>query len=248
MTNTLSLSDFAAACRDEDDVRGLWQLTVAFYRARGIDKISYHSDTGRGPDHKDKGVAAVGFPKGWVCHYIEADLVKIDPIPELALTMTRPFRWSETAGLMRLSEAQEGYMRQLAQANLGDGLAMQVFGPNLRNAYVGLGFADRDRQFEPAEMFELQCAAQIAHIRYCELTEEEERSPADLSPREREILEWIARGKSNSVIADILGLSRHTVDTITRRIYDKLNVNDRTTAAIKGLGSGLLRYDLRRAV
>ncbi len=218
-------------------------MTVAFCHARGIDKISYHSDTGRGPDHKGRGVAAIGFPKGWVCHYIEADLVKIDPIPELTLTQTRPFRWSETGDLMRLTEAQEGYMKQLSEANLGDGLAMQVFGPNLRNAYVGLGFADSDRQFDPAEVFELQCAAQIAHIRYCELTADEDGASADLSPREREILGWIARGKSNSVIADILGVSRHTVDTITRRIYDKLKVNDRTTAAIKGLGSGLLRYD-----
>ena len=53
----------------------------------------------------------------------------------------------------------------------------------------------------------------------------------------------MARGKSTSVIADILGLSRYTVDTITRRMFTKLKVNDRTNAVIRGLGSGLLRYE-----
>lgn len=112
----------------------------------------------------------------------------------------------------------------------------------MRNAYVGMGFGRAEVELTPEEIFELQCAAQIAHIRYCELTEHKQSHSEELSPREIEILRWIARGKSTSVIADILGISRHTVDTITRRIFEKLNVNDRTTAAIRGLGSGLIRH------
>ena len=83
--------------------------------------------------------------------------------------------------------------------------------------------------------------AQIAHLRYCALAESQSARDFGLSPREVEVLEWIATGKSNSVIAEILGISPHTVDTIVRRIFSKLDVNDRTTAAIRGLGAGLLR-------
>lgn len=61
-----------------------------------------------------------------------------------------------------------------------------------------------------------------------------------LSPREREVLRWIANGKSNAVIAEILGISPHTVDTHNRRIFRKLGTCDRTTAAIKALDEGLL--------
>ena len=61
-----------------------------------------------------------------------------------------------------------------------------------------------------------------------------------MSPREIEILRWIARGKSTPVIAEILGISRHTVDTLMRRIFEKLSVHDRTAAAVKGLQMGLL--------
>ncbi|MEL6127648.1 MAG: helix-turn-helix transcriptional regulator, partial [Pseudomonadota bacterium] len=61
-----------------------------------------------------------------------------------------------------------------------------------------------------------------------------------LSAREREVLEWVAKGKSNSAIAKIIGVSIHSVDAYMRRIYAKLGVNERVTAAIRGLGSGLI--------
>ncbi len=66
-------------------------------------------------------------------------------------------------------------------------------------------------------------------------------APDGLSPREAEILQWISRGKSNSVIADILGISRHTVDTHVRRIFRKLDTSDRTTASLRAMQLGLLR-------
>ncbi|MGZ2257044.1 hypothetical protein ACVC7O_07025 [Roseobacter sp. A03A-229] len=39
-----------------------------------------------------------------------------------------------------------------------------------------------------------------------------------------------------------LDISPHTVDTLTRRVSDKLNVSDHASAAIRGLGSGVLKY------
>jgi DNA-binding NarL/FixJ family response regulator len=42
------------------------------------------------------------------------------------------------------------------------------------------------------------------------------------------------------VIAEILAISPGTVDTYMRRIYDKLEVSDRTSAAVKGVGMGLI--------
>ncbi|MEM9988016.1 MAG: helix-turn-helix transcriptional regulator [Pseudomonadota bacterium] len=62
----------------------------------------------------------------------------------------------------------------------------------------------------------------------------------DLSPREREVFQWVARGRRSSIIEEIIGISPNTVDTHLRRIYTKLNVKDRTTAAIQGIGAGLI--------
>ena len=52
-----------------------------------------------------------------------------------------------------------------------------------------------------------------------------------VTEREAEVLLWIARGKSNRDIADILGLSPRTVNKHLEQIYAKLGVENRTSAA-----------------
>lgn len=56
-----------------------------------------------------------------------------------------------------------------------------------------------------------------------------------LSTREAEVLEWIARGKSNRDIATILGLSPRTVTKHVEQIFQKLGVENRTAAAVTAL-------------
>ena len=54
-----------------------------------------------------------------------------------------------------------------------------------------------------------------------------------LSPREREVLDWVAAGKTNRDIAAILGASPRTVEKHLERIYEKLGVETRTAAAMR---------------
>ena len=55
----------------------------------------------------------------------------------------------------------------------------------------------------------------------------------DLSPREREVLELLARGYLYKEIADSLQISMPTVNTYIRRIYEKLHVRSRSQAVAK---------------
>jgi DNA-binding NarL/FixJ family response regulator len=58
---------------------------------------------------------------------------------------------------------------------------------------------------------------------------------ADLSPRERSVLDGLAEGLAYKQIADQLGVSIHTVRNYIRRIYEKLHVCSRTEAVAKFL-------------
>lgn len=58
---------------------------------------------------------------------------------------------------------------------------------------------------------------------------------ADLSPRERSVLDGLAGGLAYKQIADQLGVSIHTVRNYIRRIYEKLHVCTRTEAVAKFL-------------
>jgi len=58
-----------------------------------------------------------------------------------------------------------------------------------------------------------------------------------LAPREREVLELLAKGCLQKEIADQLGISFSTVRTLTGRIYEKLHVHSRGQAVAKYIGA-----------
>lgn len=67
------------------------------------------------------------------------------------------------------------------------------------------------------------------------------RLPEDLTERELEVLKLIGAGKNNLEIAETLGISEATVKTHVTRIFQKLNVRDRTEAVVFAFNSGLVR-------
>lgn len=54
--------------------------------------------------------------------------------------------------------------------------------------------------------------------------------PNPLTQREMDVLEWVARGKTNRDVAEILGMSHRTVNKHLEHIYEKLGVETRTAA------------------
>lgn len=62
-----------------------------------------------------------------------------------------------------------------------------------------------------------------------------------LSPREMEILQFVTQGKSNKEIAQALGISHQTVKNHMTSILKKLDVRDRTQAAVYALRRGWVR-------
>ena len=65
----------------------------------------------------------------------------------------------------------------------------------------------------------------------------------NLSKREHEILNYLAKGKTKKGIANATNISEHTVDTHIRRIYKKLKVRNRSAAIIKAVSEGLITLE-----
>lgn len=75
-----------------------------------------------------------------------------------------------------------------------------------------------------------------------ELTDKQKEDSFELlTPREREILQLAAEGKSNKDIANLLNLSLYTVDTHRSRILHKLNLHSVPELILYAVRKGIIR-------
>jgi LuxR family transcriptional regulator, quorum-sensing system regulator CciR len=242
----MNLSDFEREVAEIGADAGgrLWTLLAGFLRERSIQEIAYHHLPPVGaPDAGMATLENMGFPEGVVRLYLEARARGDAPIARHAAQDPRPVFWKEFIDPEALSPAEWSYVQAVKAAGIQYGMGLQTLGPNGRNGFFILAFAEAVRRLAPPCVHEVQLACTAAHLRHCELLLGSFGKRPALSGREREVLHWVAQGKSNAAIAEILGLSAHTVDAHLRRIYLKLGVYDRITATLRALGFGLIRAD-----
>jgi len=221
-------------------VSALWALMLRHFRGRGFEAIAYVVlDRG----HRGEAVAMFdhGFSPELIGAFAAFGYGMHDPTLRIVMATGRPGVPSELARRHPLSREEKHYRHMMQTMGVGETLCMPLYGPHGLDAYVVLGGASSVEFVKTAPRTQMHMAAQAAHLRAFALQPRHPRAGHGLSEREVEILRWVAQGKSNSVIADILSLSAATVDTYLRRVFDKLDVTDRTSAAVKGVSLGLIR-------
>jgi LuxR family transcriptional regulator/LuxR family quorum-sensing system transcriptional regulator CciR len=124
---------------------------------------------------------------------------------------------------------------KLTQATLdltGDALCLPLYGPNNRTGYMFLAFGVERSGCDEFLGFRVETLANRFHVRYCLMLNAMHKH-VNLTSREAQVLELITHGKTNAVIADILGISTSTVGGYVKSIFLKLDVSDRVSAAMR---------------
>lgn len=217
-------------------------LCLRYARKIGANAVTYHHLPHFGAaDAIGLNVICVGFPKELVERFETKNEIRTDPSIQQILTGTKAQWWNKTAKPKRLSSKEKEFL-DFAASKVNGGLHLPVFGPNGRNGYVSIGFGNQSPNFDESDLSFLQSCCQFAHQQYCHLLLVDLPQSAKLSPREKEILSWVAKGKSNGVIADILGITESTVITYLERAFKKLGVDSRVTATLRASSLGELSY------
>jgi len=183
-----------------------------------------------------------GFGEALLAQYLAARVNGIAVLAEAVHRIGRPVYLSELEGLVALTPREREHLAGYRAAGIVNGMSLEAFGPNGRNGIFAFDLGPIER-LSPLVLGRLRWSCQVMHLRYCTLLVPMLGSLPSLSVREAEVLRWVARGKSNAAIGDILGISAHTVDAHLRRIYLKLGVFDRISAALRALGFGLIKLE-----
>jgi LuxR family quorum-sensing system transcriptional regulator CciR len=132
-------------------------------------------------------------------------------------------------------------MLQARESGLRDGVGVPLHGP--RGDVCLVTFAAGDGHPDPrAELPKLDVLAAQFHAAYSAVgrSENDRRTVAVLSMRERDCLQWIACGKSSWAIGKILNISENTVNYHVKNTLHKLDSNTRTLAVVKAIRYGLI--------
>ncbi len=87
---------------------------------------------------------------------------------------------------------------------------------------------------------EVALAPSVSRMLVARTREPARPAPAELSPRELEVLELVAEGLSNREIGARIHLGEATVKTHLMKAFGKLGVNDRTRAVTRAMELGIL--------
>lgn len=174
-----------------------------------------------------------GWSPEWFARYESERHFLHDPCAARSRLAAEPFLWHELP-VDSLTARGRLVMNEASEFGMNDGLCVPIHVPLSGPAVVT---AASDRIEIPPGTFPLVeaiCVHTFRKLSALEVRADEERAPP-LTPRERELLQWSAQGKSTDDISCILGVTTNTVESHHRNIREKLDAINVAHAIVKAL-------------
>lgn len=242
---TNAFGDFVSKLSDKHDLSFSQNHFTEYAKSLGFSKFAYYI-TPKRPDPDKKKAYLTTYPSEWVDLYLVNRFEKVDPVLLTSPTMYTPFQWSKTLPPTEFTKSQKKFFSAASDMGLADGITIPIraFG----GEFTTISFVpDRENLSDLDGMFrEYQNHLHLIALQFHLLVRKMvvERATLDEIPpitaREREILLWVAKGKTSWEISLILGLAESTVIFHIEKVKRKLGVVSRMHAVILLMMHGLL--------
>jgi len=216
----------------------------------GVSHFTYHIVHASGSPERLPYVIST-YPKPWAEHYFSEGYLDDDPVVTGVLNRRLPFRWSLVTQPEDLNPRQRRMMAEAWDVGLRNGVTIPLSGHGVGVAAASIiapgDGGDPEAFFDQHQHLLHLMAIYFHHRAGSALLQSSMIAPSSrrrsvLTEREREVLEWIARGKSAWEIASILGISEKSVEFHVEGAKRKLQVFNRTHAVAKALMMGLISF------
>ncbi len=183
----------------------------------------------------------VAWPKLLSSSFLDSELVHHDPVVIRSHNEKKPFVWD----LSIYDPADPYHSRILGirhECDVTGGICVPVRGAMGDTAILFI--SGRDFPTGPQTLMALRVltASLTTCLHGLRIADAVQAKPSShyykgnrLTAREREVMSWIALGKSSRDVAAIMGISEHTVNDHIARAMGKLSAANRTDAVIRAL-------------
>src|SRR5690242_823865 len=207
-----------------DDVARAFQEAVARY---GIEHFIATGLSANGRAFEEL-VIASRWPSEFFMLYVENDYARCDPLIRRSIQSDMPFEWQAESYWADDNPRVVELMRRAAEFGLTHGYLVPIHGPKGYEGCVSMTARRLDLSTRAKSAVHLM--ALYAFDRMRRLRGNLPDRKVVLTAREREILSWVAAGKSAAQISQALKISKRTVDEHSQTAARKLGAANRTQA------------------
>lgn len=217
-----------------------WAAAERYFQNTGAEWLAYGYET------EDGLVLKNSYPAEWGEHYQSSGLVHHDFATRLCLSQTSPFRFGIEWEPGDASPEAHQVCLDAADFGLFSGvyLPLRMDAAGLRKG--GLGFsngmkADEFGKYMKEREAELVLALALCNSYLQKLVATRDRPMIELSPREREVLTWVANGGSAKIIAHKLGIAARTVEHHIASAQKRLGASNSANAVAEAIKLNLIQ-------
>ncbi|MEW9808693.1 helix-turn-helix transcriptional regulator [Mesorhizobium marinum] len=221
-----------AVCEKLLDVTSAFGLTALM--AGTVPKPG--TPTGRQKDH----VLLCDWPVEWLERYVARNYIDHDPVVTRMKQLQAPFQWRDATEEIRIDRSSEAVMGDAGEFKLKDGLAFPLVTLDGQIVMVSLGGEQIEMSGVEFGMVSLVATYAIGRAMQLQSVQEPTVEHVELTPRERECLQWAAVGKSEWEISQILGISEHTSEKHLLNAKFKLGAVNRVQAVAEAIRRGYI--------
>ena len=231
------LQTFVEEVESARELEQLQSLILDLRDRLGIDHVVYHWVSADGEQY-----GCGSYPLEWVQHYVDRDYLRVDPVVLGCFQRFHPVDWSR---LDWSSRAARAFRSDAIAHGIGrQGLSIPIRGPQGQFALFSVS-DDRDDAAWQAFIGEHQRGLiLIAHYfnrKALELKGERAPEPIrGLSPREVDTLTYLAMGYARGQVAEMLGISEHTLRAYVESARFKLGAVNTLQAVCRAVAEGLI--------
>lgn len=223
-----TISEIDAACSSERAL-AIFQRVLQRYglHSFAIARLPVPSDR-----EWQRAILHDGWTSEWFARYKSEGHFHYDPCAARSRLTAEPFLWHQLS-IGSLTPRGRLVMDEAAEFGMKDGICVPIHVPLAGPAVVTAGSDRVEVPPDAMPLIETLCVHIFRKVSMESKSDHDEGAP--LTPRERELLQWSAQGKTTDDISCILGVTTNTVESHQRNIRDKLDAINVVHAVVKAL-------------
>ncbi len=192
------------------------------------------------PSEAKQNILLADWPSDWMRRFVAQDYVYVDPV--LAHTVANPgaaFDWDLAVERSGGSPKAMAMMNEAAEHGLAKGFAVPLV--TLEGDIATASFGGERMEMPPEAAGLIHLVGMFALGRAFQMQGRQDRDFEPLTGRERDVLNWVAEGKTDWEVGMILSIAESTVRSHVKAAMAKFTAPNRTALVASALRMGVIR-------